>query len=155
MRSPYICQASGTLKCSLCNLPLALLELVQSYGCSLCRHQCGLRISCLLCATAQPCPSPACDGAEGCLEESWCVSALGYFEQRYDLQKPAVFHSGLLWFGSPTFPSGVPIVPTMLPRGVFCSKAVPEPSELSPKGSSSRLASVSPWTSPQGFLLSL
>lgn len=59
---PCLSQASGTLQRSLCDIPLALLELVQSHFCSLCRHQCGLRNPCLLRAAAQPCPSPACSG---------------------------------------------------------------------------------------------
>ena len=60
MSSPYtyLSQASGTLQCSLCNIPLALLELVQSHCCSLCRHRCGLRIPSPLChcpTLSQPC----------------------------------------------------------------------------------------------------
>lgn len=94
-------------------------------------------------------------GAEGCLEESWGGSVLGKVEHRQELQKPEVFHSGLLWSASPTFPSGVPTVPDMLPRGPSCGQGVPEPSEPLPKCSSSHSASVSPWTSPQGFCLHL
>lgn len=66
-----------------------------------------------------PLPSPApalhAAGAEGCLEESWGGSALGKVEHRQDLQKPAAVHSALLWSASPTFPSGVPTAPDMLP----------------------------------------